>query len=90
MMQVCHLYVSPGHNFFGHHGQPAAEHPIAALEAMRYRQICIPVVVVTADDEMDTPERVCKLGASSYLRKPIDRDCLLAAMGKAMVGTMEH
>jgi len=25
-----HLYVSPGHNFFGHHGQPAGEHP--ALE----------------------------------------------------------
>ena len=58
------------------------------LEAMRSRQIHIPVVVVTADDEVDTPERVFKLGASAYLRKPIDRDCLLAAMGKAMAGTI--
>ena len=26
-MEVCHLYISPGHNFFGHHGRPADEHP---------------------------------------------------------------
>jgi MOSC domain-containing protein YiiM len=32
MMQVCHLYVSPGHNYFGHHGQPAGEHPNVAVE----------------------------------------------------------
>lgn len=32
MMQVCHLYVSPGHNFFGHYGQAAGEHPIVAVE----------------------------------------------------------
>ena len=31
MMQVCHLFISPGHNFFGHHGQPAGEHPIVAV-----------------------------------------------------------
>ena len=24
------LYISPGHNFFGHHGQPAGEHPMLA------------------------------------------------------------
>lgn len=27
-VQVCRLFVSPGHNFFGHHGQPAGRHPI--------------------------------------------------------------
>jgi MOSC domain-containing protein YiiM len=32
MMQVCRLFISPGHNFFGHHGQPADEHPIVAVE----------------------------------------------------------
>jgi MOSC domain-containing protein YiiM len=21
MMEICHLYISPGHNFFGHHGR---------------------------------------------------------------------
>ena len=25
---IHHLYVSPGHNFFGHHGQAAGEHPM--------------------------------------------------------------
>lgn len=32
MLRVEHLYISPGHNFFGHHGQPAGEHPIVAVE----------------------------------------------------------
>ena len=27
---VQHLYLSPGHNFFGHHGQPAGENPMLA------------------------------------------------------------
>ncbi|MGC3958520.1 MAG: molybdenum cofactor biosysynthesis protein [Verrucomicrobiota bacterium] len=27
-MLVEHLFISPGHNFFGHHGQAAGEHPI--------------------------------------------------------------
>jgi MOSC domain-containing protein YiiM len=26
--EVLHLFTSPGHNYFGHHGQPADEHPI--------------------------------------------------------------
>ncbi len=25
---IHHLYLSPGHNYFGHHGKPAGEHPI--------------------------------------------------------------
>jgi MOSC domain-containing protein YiiM len=31
-MRVEHLFLSPGHNFFGHHGQPAGEHPIVEVE----------------------------------------------------------
>jgi len=31
MMQVCHLLISPGHNHFGHHGQPADDHRIVAV-----------------------------------------------------------
>lgn len=34
MMKVCHLYLSPGHNFVGHHGQAAGEHPAVAVEQM--------------------------------------------------------
>ena len=59
------------------------------LEALRSRQPHIPVVVITADDEPGTPERVLKLGAFAYLKKPVDRDCLLDCMGKAMAGTKE-
>jgi hypothetical protein len=25
-MKVCHLFISPGHNYFGHHGKPAGEY----------------------------------------------------------------
>jgi MOSC domain-containing protein YiiM len=32
MMRVEQLFISPGHNFFGHTGQPAGENPIVALE----------------------------------------------------------
>ena len=32
MLHVEHLFISPDHNFFGHHGQPAEEHPIVAME----------------------------------------------------------
>jgi MOSC domain-containing protein YiiM len=27
-MELLHLYISPGHNFRGHHGGPAGEHPV--------------------------------------------------------------
>jgi MOSC domain-containing protein YiiM len=32
MTRVEHLFISPGHNFYGHHGQPAGGHPILAVE----------------------------------------------------------
>jgi FixJ family two-component response regulator len=50
------------------------------LEAFRSRQISIPVIVVTAHDEPGTAERVRALGAFAYLKKPVDRDALLAAI----------
>lgn len=31
-MRVEHIFISPGHNFFGHYGQPAGEHGIIAVE----------------------------------------------------------
>jgi MOSC domain-containing protein YiiM len=27
-MRICQLFVSPGHNFFGHHEQPPGEYPL--------------------------------------------------------------
>lgn len=32
MIQVHQLFISAGHNFFGHHGQPAGRHPIVEVE----------------------------------------------------------
>lgn len=34
-IEVLHLYISPGHNFFGHHGLPPGGHP--TLEVRRLR-----------------------------------------------------
>jgi MOSC domain-containing protein YiiM len=31
-MHIRHLFISTGHNYFGHHGQPAGEHPIREVE----------------------------------------------------------
>ena len=28
MIRIRHLYLSPGHNYFGHHGQAAGTHPM--------------------------------------------------------------
>ena len=33
-MLIRHLFVSPGHNYFGHHGGPAAEHPIEERQSI--------------------------------------------------------
>jgi MOSC domain-containing protein YiiM len=32
MLRVEQLFISPGHNFFGHHDQPAGEHPIVPAD----------------------------------------------------------
>lgn len=32
MIRVCQLFISPGHNYFGHHGRPPGEHPRIELD----------------------------------------------------------
>ena len=54
------------------------------LEALRSRQIGVPVIVITAHDEPDTTERAAALGVSAYLKKPVDRETLLSAIQAAM------
>jgi FixJ family two-component response regulator len=54
------------------------------LEAFQSRQIRTPVIVITAHDEPGTEERVRSLGAAGYLKKPVDRDALLSAIGAAI------
>jgi len=54
------------------------------LEAFRSRHIHTPVIVITAHDEPGTEERMRRLGAAAYLKKPVDRDALLSAIGAAI------
>lgn len=37
-MQVRHIFISPGHNFFGRYGQTAGTHPVVEVEAVE----CVP------------------------------------------------
>ena len=43
----------------------------------------LPVVVITGQDEPETESRVRSLGASAFLRKPVDELALLEAIGTA-------
>ncbi len=56
------------------------------LATFAARQIATPVVVITANDEPDTEERVRSLGAVAYLRKPVDEALLLSAIAAAISG----
>lgn len=31
MPRIHHLFISPGHNYFGHHGKPPGEHPLVEV-----------------------------------------------------------
>ena len=33
-VEICHLYVSPGHNFFGHHGRAPDNYPPIEVESI--------------------------------------------------------
>ena len=33
-VRIHHLFISPGHNFFGHHGQPAGENPTVEVKSI--------------------------------------------------------
>ena len=47
----------------------------------------VPVVVITGHDTSDNRARALRLGAKSYLCKPVDGDALLAAIDDAMTPT---
>jgi len=41
-VEICHLYISPGHNFVGHHGQEPDDYPmveVAMVECVAGRGI---------------------------------------------------
>lgn len=41
-VEICHLYISPGHNFVGHHGREPSDHPaleVGSIECVAARGI---------------------------------------------------
>ncbi len=46
----------------------------------------VPVVVITGHDTAEARARAVRMGAKSYLCKPVDDDTLLAAIGSAIGG----
>jgi len=33
-VEICHLYISSGHNFFGHHGREPGDHPAVEVDSI--------------------------------------------------------
>lgn len=48
-MFIRHLYLSPGHNYFGHHGQPAGSHPILEVDEL----VCVAGLGIQGDRFFD-------------------------------------
>ena len=54
------------------------------LKALRDRSVSVPVVVVTADTDPQTPARTIALGAAACLAKPVEGAVLLDAIAAAV------
>ena len=51
-LRVLHLYISPGHNYVGHHGKPPGEHATVAVPEVR----CVPGRGIEGDRFFDFKE----------------------------------
>jgi FixJ family two-component response regulator len=57
---------------------------IELQEYLAVSRVPIPIVFMTAYDDVPTRERVNRAGAVGYLRKPFDQDTLIGAIGRAI------
>jgi FixJ family two-component response regulator len=62
---------------------------IGVLEACQCQHLHVPIVVVTAHDEPGTAAQVGALGASAYLKKPVDQNVLVSAIEAAISSTRD-
>ena len=53
-------------------------------EYLAVSEVPIPIVFITALDDVSTRERVHRAGAAGYLRKPFDQDTLIDAIRRAI------
>lgn len=58
-----------------------------ALSRLKERSPNIPVVMLTADVQQKTVERIQKLGADVFLKKPPKKELLLDALDQCLEGT---
>jgi FixJ family two-component response regulator len=57
---------------------------IDVMHYLRHAKIRVPIVIITAHDELGSPAACLAAGASAYLRKPLDADELIRAIGRAI------
>jgi CheY-like chemotaxis protein len=55
------------------------------LNHLRYRQIRLPTIVITAHDEPGSRSACLNAGAAAYLCKPLDADHLIQTIGTVCV-----
>jgi FixJ family two-component response regulator len=53
-------------------------------EHLEVSGVPIPIVFITAHDDVPTRERVTRAGVVGYLRKPFDQGALIEAIGRAI------
>ena len=56
------------------------------LAALAKQKCPMPILVLTADDEPGTAERVFSLGAAAILKKPVDETMLVQAIKSVLAG----
>ena len=57
---------------------------VEVLEYMTQARMRVPIVIVTAHDELGSSEACLAAGAAAYLRKPIRANALIEAIGAAI------
>ena len=62
---------------------------VEVLKEINRRHPKLPVIMVTADNDVRRAVEVTKLGAYDYLVKPIDQERLLTTLGRALSGRKE-
>ncbi len=59
------------------------------MEMMAEKKIILPVIIVSASDDVHIRERARELGAMAFFRKPVDDHALLDAIWSAISVTKE-
>jgi MOSC domain-containing protein YiiM len=69
-LQVLRLFISPGHNFFGHHGKPPGKHPTLEVPSVR----CVSGLGIEGDRFFDYKDRY-KGQITFFSREVYDQLC---------------